>query len=205
MNNHIYRTAVVTGVLLAALIVISAFLPVRVFAGENIPVTVDIKITYIVDGNAGKAGGDRFTLTADDPGAPMPAGTVDGKKTITVKEEGSYGFGDIRFESPEVFWYTITREVTEKKGVVKDSPVYRAKVIALNNGHGYVLIYKNGSSEKTESVYKDRVSPVTGDDSVIIIYAGMMAAAAAALTVFAAAGRRNRKKEVQSEAEKTIP
>ena len=36
----------------------------------------------------------------------------------------------------------------DKKGVVKDTSIYRAKVIALNDGHGYVLVYKNGSDEK---------------------------------------------------------
>lgn len=203
MNNHMYRKAAAAGILLAALIIIPLLLPIQAFAGSNVPVSVDIAITYIVDGNVKTAGGDKFTLTADDPGAPMPEGTVDGKKTITVRDEGSYGFGDMYFEKPGVFWYTISREVSEKKGVVKDSPVYRAKVIALNDGHGYVLVYKDGSDEKHEPVYKDRVAPATGDDNAIMIYSVIAAAAAAALAVFAAAGRRKRQ-EVQSETEKTI-
>ena len=194
MKNQKMRNAAVTGVLLAALMFISIMLPEPAYAGANVPVTVDINITYIVDGNAETAGGDRFTLTADDIRAPMPEGSAGGKKTIEVTDEGSFSFGGMRFEKPEVFWYTVSREVTGKKGVVKDVSEYRVKVIALNDGRGYVLAYKKGSSEKQELIYCDRVTPATGDDNRIIIW--FCIAAAAGLMAFAAAGRRNKNEEV---------
>ena len=196
MKNQKMRNAAVTGVLLAALMFISIMLPEPAYAGANVPVTVDINITYIVDGNAETAGGDRFTLTADDIRAPMPEGSAGGKKTIEVTDEGSFSFGGMRFEKPEVFWYTVSREVTGKKGVVKDGSEYRVKVIALNDGRGYVLAYKKGSSEKQELIYCDRVTPATGDDNRIIIWFCIAAAAAAGLMAFAAAGRRNKNEEV---------
>lgn len=198
----------VTGIFLTALIIFSSLLPVPVFAGGNVPAKIDIEVTYKVDGNAGTAGGDRFTLTADDPSAPMPEGTVSGRKTITVSDEGSYSFGDIRFGRPDVFWYTVTRDVSDKKGVVKDDSVYRAKVAALNDGHGYVLVYKDGSDEKQELVYTDRVTdrgtPATGDNNPVKIYSGVAAAAALALVLFAAAGKKNKRKEVRHETEKNL-
>ena len=197
MKKQKYRKAMAGGILLAILVTIACSLPVQVFAGENIPVVTDIKVTYIVDGNVRTAGGDRFTLTADDPLSPMPDGTVGGRKEITITDEGSYSFGDIRYERPDVYWYTVTRDVTEKKGVVKDRSVYKAKVIALNDGHGYVLVYKSGSSEKQELVYLDRVAPNTGDDSSIMIYFVMTAAAAAALTLFVTALERGKRRESQ--------
>ena len=46
--------------------------PATAFARENIPVSIDIPVTYIVSGNDKTAGGDTFTLTPDDPAAPMP-------------------------------------------------------------------------------------------------------------------------------------
>ena len=145
-----------------------------------------------------------FTLTPDDPRSPMPEGSDDGKKTISIKDEGSFSFGDIRYDGPGEHWYTVTRDITERKGVVKDDSIYRAKVIALNDGHGYVLVYKNGSDEKHELVYMDRVAPATGDHNKLMIYSCMAVAAAAALAVFAAAAVRNRKREVHCETEKTI-
>ena len=185
------------GMALAALILFTAFLPGAVFAGENVPVTIDIPITYIVNGNEDAAGGDTFTLVPDDHEAPMPEGTVDGVKSISITKEGTYSFGDIYYDKPEVYWYTVSRVLTEKKGVTKDGSVYRVEVIALNDGHGYVLVHMEGSDEKYELVYTDKVAPETGDDNDLIIYMGMAVAAAAALTVFAAAKRREKKTEYQ--------
>ncbi len=185
----------IAGIILTAFILFSAVIPAPSFAGENIPVTIDIPVTYIVNGNDEIAGGDEFTLIPDDPRAPMPEGALEGKKTITIGKEGSYSFGSIRFERPEVWWYTVTRDITEKKGVTKDDSIYRVKVIALNDGHGYVLVYPDGSDEKHELIYEDRVAPETGDNNSLIIYAGLAFSAAAALVLLEAAGKKNRKKE----------
>lgn len=163
--------------------------PATAFARENIPVSIDIPVTYIVSGNDRMAGGDTFTLTPDDPAAPMPPESEGGKKSIKISGEGTYSFGEIYYDRPEIWWYTITRDVTEKKGVTKDDSVYRAKVIALNDGHGYVLVYREGSDEKQELVYKDRVAPDTGDSAEFVAYAVVLAAAACALAVLAAVRR----------------
>lgn len=163
--------------------------PATAFARENIPVSIDIPVTYIVSGNDKMAGGDTFTLTPDDPAAPMPPESEGGKKSIKISGEGTYSFGEIYYDRPEIWWYTITRDVTEKKGVTKDDSVYRAKVIALNDGHGYVLVYREGSDEKQELVYKDRVAPDTGDSAEFVAYAVVLAAAACALAVLAAVRR----------------
>ena len=163
--------------------------PATAFARENIPVSIDIPVTYIVSGNDRAAGGDTFTLTPDDPAAPMPPESEGGRKSIKISGEGIYSFGEIYYDRPEIWWYTITRDVTEKKGVTKDDSVYRAKVIALNDGHGYVLVYREGSDEKQELVYKDRVAPDTGDSAEFVAYAVVLAAAACALAVLAAVRR----------------
>jgi hypothetical protein len=63
------------------------------------------------------------------------------------------------------------------------------KVIALNDGHGYVLVYRDGSDKKQELVYRDKVAPATGDRSEILTYAAMLACAACALIVFAVVRR----------------
>ena len=164
---------------LPVLIFASVAAPLEVHANENIPVTIEIPLTYIVNGNEDTAGGDRFVLTPDDPAAPMPEDASGGRKTINVEGEGSYSFGTIYYDRPEIWWYTITRELTEKKGVTKDNSVYKAKVIALNDGHGYVLVYKDGSDDKSELVYTDRVAPETGDTNTLVYAATAFAAASA--------------------------
>ena len=122
----------------------------------------------------------------------MPDGTFGGSKTVSIKSEGSYSFGLIHFDRPEVCWYTVTRNVTERAGIKKDDSVYRAKVVALNNGQGYVFVYKRGSDEKQELVYTDQVAPDTGDVNSIRIYAFLLLAAAAGIAVLAAIRKKYR-------------
>lgn len=185
MNDLIFKRIKISGAILTVIMIIVVMQPAKIFASENIPVVTDIKVTYIVDGNVKTAGGDRFTLTADDPQSPMPEGSTGGEKTITIRDEGSFSFGDICYERPDIYWYTITRDVAEKKGVIKDDTVYRAKVIALNDGHGYVLVYKDGSDKKHELIYTDRVAPETGDMNTLAFTAAMFALAAAAFVLTA--------------------
>ena len=188
MKREIITSRLLRVLLVPGLMLILAA-PATAFARGNIPVSIDIPVTYIVSGNDKTAGGDTFTLTPDDPAAPMPPESEGGKKSIKISGEGTYSFGEIYYDRPEIWWYTITRDVTEKKGVTKDDSVYRAKVIALNDGHGYVLVYREGSDEKQELVYKDRVAPDTGDSAEFVAYAVVLAAAACALAVLAAVRR----------------
>ena len=198
MKDHVFKTRAIAAAFLAALMILTLYIPAKVYAGSNVPVIVDIPVTYIVNGNEEIAGGDMVTLTADDPSSPMPGGTEAGKKTITIKNEGTYSFGDIRFDKPGVHWYTVTRELTRKKGVTKDGAVYRAKVIALNDGHGYVLAYKDGSDEKSELVYEDKVAPATGDVSKVMGYLVILIASAVSLTVLAVFRVFNKRRKVQN-------
>jgi hypothetical protein len=198
MKDHVIRMTALAAVLMAVVVLFAPLAAARVFAGSNIPVTIDIPVKYVVKGNASLAGGDEVTLIADDPSSPMPGGTEDGVKTINLTNEGTYSFGEIYYEKPGVHWYTIIRAVKEKKGVTKDDSIYKAKVIALNDGQGYVLVYKEGSDEKCELVYTDRVAPDTGDTGRLLIYCGMTIAAAAALALFAVSGIRNRRKEAKN-------
>lgn len=185
-------TKTVMGLLMAVIVLASAAIPSAVFASENVPVTVEIPITYIVHGNDKKAGGDTFVLTADDPEAPMPEGAEDGEISIDISREGTYSFGEITYERPNVWWYTVTRETTKKKGVKKDDSEFRVKVIALNDGHGYVLVYRDGSEKKSELVYEDHVSPATGDTNRIICL-GMSFAVVAAILLYVGVRKRERK------------
>ena len=66
----------------------------------------------------------------------------------------------------------------------------RSKVIALNDGHGYVLVYKDGSEKKHELVYEDHVSPATGVTNRIIYY-GIGFTVTAAILIYAGFKKRN--------------
>lgn len=197
MKDQIFNSKAKAAIL-AVLMFFTSSIPAGVFAGSNTAVTADIQVTYKVEGNAETAGGDRVILTADDPSSPMPGGTDGGKKTITMRDEGTYSFGSIHYKEPGVHWYTVTRELTKKKGVTKDRSAYRVKVVALNDGRGYVLVFKEGSDEKSELTYVDRVAPETGDTGRVLIYGIMMFSAAALLAASAVLRIRNKRKEVRN-------
>jgi hypothetical protein len=71
-------------------------------------------------------------------------------------------------------------------------------VIALNDGHGYVLVFKEGSDEKSELVYVDKVAPATGDTQSLLLYCGITIAAAASLAVYTASRAKNRRRETKN-------
>lgn len=199
MKKLIAKKRAAAVILAAALTLLASLQPMQIYAGTNVPVTIDISVTYIVEGNAKTAGGDKFMLSADDPASPMPAGTEAGIKTITIDDEGSFSFGDMYYDKPGVHWYTIRRGITEKKGVIKDDTVFRAKVIALNDGHGYVLVYREGSDDKEELVYTDKVAPDTGDGAAFLIWAFMALVAAVSLAGITLIREKNRKGETENE------
>ena len=74
-----------------------------------------------------KAGSFTFDLTPVD-NAPMPAGTVDGKKVVTVTNGNAVSFGSITFDKAGTYTYNITEEKGTASGVRYDTTVHTAVV-----------------------------------------------------------------------------
>ena len=74
-----------------------------------------------------KAGSFTFDLTPVD-NAPMPAGTVNGKKAVTVTNGNVVGFGSITFDKAGTYAYNITEEKGTASGVQYDTAVHKAVV-----------------------------------------------------------------------------
>ena len=92
-------------------------------------VTDDPPITKTVRGNPATRDRFIFTLEAVNNNAgvsptPMPAGTVDGKKSLTVYGAGEYEFGDIVFTVPGTYTYRIIEQQTNVAGYTYDTSVY---------------------------------------------------------------------------------
>lgn len=182
---------------IAAVMMLIAMLPSAVFASENVPVTIEIPVTYEVNGNVSRAGGGTFTLTSEDSASPMPKDAKDGNAVLTIENEGTYNFGEITYTTPGEYWYKVTRDAKTSKGATIDSSEFRVKVIALNDGHGSILAYRNGSDKKSELIYRDQVTPKTGDTNNRIIYLAMAGGIAATIALFVLI--RHRAKEDQEE------
>ena len=65
----------------------------------------------------------RFTLTGTD-NAPMPKGSVDGEKTVTITGEGQTDFGKITFTRAGTYTYKVTEELGNEASYNYDSTEY---------------------------------------------------------------------------------
>lgn len=76
-----------------------------------------------------------FVMTAQNENAPMPAGSSNGVKTVTMQGAGSTEFGEIIFTEPGVYRYTIGEKDTGTAGYTYDTEVYTlAYEVTQENG-----------------------------------------------------------------------
>lgn len=181
------------------------------FAIGNEIVTVNIPLKYVIK-NAGKDSGKvktTFTLEAKDDYTPMPEGANGRTKSVTMKGSGLTSFGDITYDVPDVYQYTVTK-TTENVKNLKDFKEDRAKftvdVCVLSDGTAHMIIKKVGEDGKSELIYDDsfeRNAAKTGDEQNLFGYMSIFFAAMAALIVMLAIKeRRDRNRRWQNEAER---
>ena len=76
-----------------------------------------------------------FTLTPDTEGAPMPDGTANGVKTITVTGGNSETFGDIVFTKSGTYVYKVTENTTSKlPGFIYDTTEHTVQFVVSMSG-----------------------------------------------------------------------
>ena len=114
-------------------------------------------------------------------GAPMPEGSIDGKKEITVPYGESFDFGLISYLRPGLYDYTVRRVPRTDNDIQQDDSVYKAEV-AVFNDESYVLTLTREDTEgKADRIeYSDRVIrpngiPKTGDSTGMPLYIGIFA------------------------------
>ncbi|MBR0373842.1 MAG: hypothetical protein IJH91_04885 [Mogibacterium sp.] len=150
-------------------------LTMRVWATSLPTVTVTIPVEHLTRGDEWNRTAT-FVLVARDVGTPMPEGSVDGRKTVTVRGNGMADFGEIRYDYPDVYYYTVFREPADMTGLTEDNAVYDVMVAAFNDGTAKLVIYEKGTDSKAErilyeDVYRDpaaeRQAPDTGDETTL--------------------------------------
>ena len=102
-------------------------------------VTDDPPVTKTVRGNPSTR--DRFIFTLEAVSSsvgnwemmPMPAGSADGKKSLTVYGAGEYEFGDIVFTVPGTYTYRITEQQTNVSGYTYDTSVYTVSYVVKDD------------------------------------------------------------------------
>ncbi len=163
-----------------------------------------------VSGSPSKAGTFTFSLSTKNPENPMPIGSVNRVKTISIVGQGEKSFGTWKYVEEGTYYYTISEQNTGETGYTYDTTVYTI-IDVVEDVNGQLVVTRsvtNGSNKQVQAcTFINKYSksstngPKTGDDSAYELY---MAAIGASLIV--AVGciiylmfARKRRKESESE------
>lgn len=141
-----------------------------------------------------------FYLKADNATYPMPEGSADGLKSITINGAGSADFGNITYTRAGTYTYTVYEKTGSASGYVYDTTVYHMTVVVtetngklsaartITNASGAVqagLVFTN--------VYDTPDGPKTGDESKAFLWWILIAMGLICLVAAFLPGRKNKK------------
>ena len=143
-------------VLLTAAVVLAAF---STFCYADSPAAVSIDGTLELEGGHIYED-DQWFLLSTTGDCPMPGGSSGGVKRSPLLQDGSFSFGEIFYDRPGIYEYTVSREIAPKDDVTMDDSVYKVTVEILSDGTSAVFYQKDGSDGKPDKIsYVDRYSP----------------------------------------------
>lgn len=143
----------VFGLLVSLVTAVVFVLPV---CAQNTPATVELEVQKILTGDKPSAASTfTFELEAVD-GAPMPQ-----DNTVTITGEGTAKFGEITYDVPEDYCYTIREKQQTITGYTMDTTVYDVTVQVTTDDQGVltaaVYMGKDGDTAKSEkAVFTNR-------------------------------------------------
>ena len=108
----------------------------------------------------------QFELAAKTPGAPMPAGAVDGKATANVDATGRFAFGQVKFDendvnphgAPKTYKYELSEVKGDTAGVTYDTTVWHIFVTVSLDKTGTVVLDVQNTREGQEAKPGETVS-----------------------------------------------
>ena len=172
--------------------------------GKSIPsVVTSIPVKHEIRGDK-YTGNDQFTfvLTAEDDKAPMPEGANGRTKTVTVTGAASPDFGEMIFDYPDAYYYTITRSPRPHINLTEGTESYRVMIAKFNDGTS-VMVTWNKDGHKADEIsfidtYKapvpvEKEKPKTGEDIGLGYYIGLGAVFVAALIGLIVIRKRDKK------------
>lgn len=155
--------------------------------------TVNIPVYKVITGDTpAKAETFTFRLTAAG-NTPMPSGSVNGVKTMTISGAGNTTFGEITYTEPGNYRYTISEAVGGNAAYTYDATVYglTVQVTWTNEAGGgmqaVMCLVKQGGTEKQEKAVftnKYTTSAVIVDPPVQKVISGDMPQADSTFTFY---------------------
>jgi pilin isopeptide linkage protein len=148
---------------------------------------VDPPLKKTVSGSPDHDSTFTFKLEASDSSQPMPSGSLNGVKTITITGSGEGEFGTWSYEREGAYYYTVTEVNTGEAGYAYDPAVYTiTDMVKGEDGTLVVSRTVTNATNKTVSSFTfinryGSDGPKTGDDMVTIFYIVLLSLGGAAV------------------------
>jgi pilin isopeptide linkage protein/LPXTG-motif cell wall-anchored protein len=172
----------------------------KVSPSEPIKMT-DPPVKKTVSGNPSYKTTFEFKLEAQTASSPMPAGSVNGTKTIKITGSGEGEFGTWSYDKAGTYYYIVYEVNTGASGYIYDTAVYMITDTVKEENGQFVLfrtvtnnLGKQVSAFTFINTFKEgKLGPKTGDDTPITLYLIMLAVGGALASGAMVSLRRSRK------------
>lgn len=136
-------------------------------AASDPDIMVDPPVKKTVSGNPPAASKFTFSLTAKDKANPMPEGSRDGIKHITIYGSGEAEFGTWSYTREGTYYYTVSEVVDGGTGYTYDRSVYTITDVVRDTG-GQLAVMRtvtNGANKQVEScIFINKYNGGRGND-----------------------------------------
>ena len=115
---------------------------------------VDPPVKKTVIGNPATSSTFSFKLVAESPSNPMPVGSENGVKIMTIIGPGEAEFGTWSYKSPGTYKYTVSEINTNIPGYIYDKTIYTiTDVVTIEDGQLVVVrTVKNNPNEEVSTL-----------------------------------------------------
>lgn len=114
-------------------------------------IMVDPSVQKTVSGNPSGSSTFSFTLTARDPAFPMPEGSTNGVKTITITGSGEKDFGCWAYTREGTYCYDIAEVILSDTRYTYDESVYLI-TDAVKDVNGQLVVTRSVTNEGNKQV-----------------------------------------------------
>jgi pilin isopeptide linkage protein len=112
----------------------------------------DTRVIKTVIGNPAAPSMFTFKLMALNPADPMPAGSANGVKTITITGAGTAYFGKWSYSQPGTYYYAVSEVNTGETGYTYDKAIFTFTDTISDDGDGQLILTRTVTNDANKTV-----------------------------------------------------